>query len=90
VSAQTCAARWAAATVSLHDPAGIADLLWVSHGRGSDAISILLARDPANHAGLDNPQDTAFLLRELNQVRASDAISTPDRARTGSSRHVWG
>jgi hypothetical protein len=81
----------AAATVSLHHPAGIADLLWALRmAEASDAISIPLARDPASHADLDNRQDAAFLLRELNQVGASDAIGTLHRARTGSSRPGMG
>jgi hypothetical protein len=56
----------------------------------SDAISILLARDPASHAGLANPQDAACLLRELNQVGASDAISTLIAREQEAHAHGWG
>ena len=42
----------------------------------SDAVTALLARDPAGHASLDDPGGVAELLRVLRVAGASDAVTT--------------
>jgi hypothetical protein len=42
----------------------------------SDATATLLARDPAAHASLDNPQAVAALLERLRRAGAGDATAT--------------
>jgi hypothetical protein len=47
-----------------------------------DAVTALLARDPAAHVRLDDPQAFASLLWELNAAGASDAVTTRGRPAT--------
>jgi len=62
--------------VSLDDPKAVADLLMVLRGEGlSDAITVLLARDPVGHVSLDDPEAVAYLLWALQVVGASDAVA---------------
>ena len=44
--------------------------------RFDDAVTTLLARDPARHVSLDQPWAVADLLRELDAAGASDAVTT--------------
>jgi hypothetical protein len=39
-----------------------------------DEVAVLLARDPAAHASIDNPEAVAGLLRELRKVKAGDQV----------------
>ena len=46
-----------------------------------DAVTVLLARDPAGHARLDDPGAVASLLGELREAGAGDAVTVlADRA----------
>jgi uncharacterized protein YidB (DUF937 family) len=82
-AARTLADR-AADNVSLDDPGpgDVAELLRVLREAGaSDAVTILLARDPADRVSLHPARDVTELLRELREAGASDAARTlADRA----------
>ena len=70
------AGLWAAAHVSLDDP-DVGGLLGALHRAGADdAVTTLLARDPAAHVSLDNPWDVAALVEELREFGLDDAVTT--------------
>ncbi len=70
------AAQWAVAQASLDDPWAVAWLLReLREAEASDAVSALLARDPAAQTSLDDPGAVAELLRELRAAGASDAVT---------------
>ena len=72
----TRAAQWAVGHASLDDPRAVALLLRALREAGaSDAVTALLARDPAGHASLDDPEAVAVLLRELGEAGAGDAVT---------------
>jgi hypothetical protein len=72
----TRAAHWAADHVSPDDPDAVAGLLRELRAAGaSDAVTALLARDPAGHVSPDDPDAVAGLLRELGAAGASDAVT---------------
>ena len=66
----------AAGHASLDDPRAVASLLGALREAGaSDAVTALLARDPAGHASLDDPGAVAELLGELREAGAGDAVT---------------
>ena len=66
----------AAGHASLDDPGAVARLLQALGEAGaSDAVTALLARDPAAHASLDDPGGVAYLLGALGAAGASDAVT---------------
>jgi uncharacterized protein YidB (DUF937 family) len=71
LSADVRPAHWAAAHVSLDDPAGVAELLdsLRKAGAGKQATA-LLRRDPAAHVSLDDPAGVAWLMRSLRKAGA--------------------
>jgi hypothetical protein len=70
------ATRWAARRADLSDPQAVAELLSALRAAGaSDAVHVLLARDPAAHANPDNPWYVARLLEELHRMGADGAVS---------------
>jgi uncharacterized protein YidB (DUF937 family) len=76
----TRAALWAvgqASLASLDDPRAVALLLGALRAAGAgDAVTTLLARDPAGQASLDDPLGVADLLGALRAAGAGDAVTT--------------
>ena len=61
---------------SLDDPGAVAGLLRALREAGAgDAVTALLARDPAGQASLDDPGAVAELLRALRAAGAGDAVA---------------
>jgi hypothetical protein len=70
------AGHWTAARASLDNPQAVAKLLYeLSAAGATDAVTALLARDPAAHASLDNPRAVGSLLGALHQVGATEAVT---------------
>jgi hypothetical protein len=63
-------ARWAVASpISCDDPGALAYLLRILHRAGAaEQIDTVLARDPADHVPLDNPNAIVELVQVLNDV----------------------
>ena len=77
-------AERAAASVNLDDPRAVAALLKVLRVTGADdAVSTLLARDPANQANLRYPPAVAALVTELSEAGDNRAVHTLARRATG-------
>jgi hypothetical protein len=69
--------HWVAAHASLTDPAGVAALLdQLRWDRAEEAVTELLARDPARHADLGDPGGVADLLSALQMRGAEQAVAT--------------
>ncbi|MEV7020054.1 hypothetical protein AB0N57_30830, partial [Streptomyces sp. NPDC093991] len=69
-------AQWAAAHVSLDDPAAVARSLSELRGTGADEqVTALLARDPAAHVSLNSPFAVARLLSELRGTGADEQVT---------------
>jgi hypothetical protein len=74
--AEAALASRAAHHANLEDPAGVAALLGaLREAEADDAVTALVARDPAGHASLDNPAGVAALLGALRQAEADDAVT---------------
>ena len=66
----------AASDIGFGQPWRVAELLDALERAGAgDAVEVLLARDPAAHAGLDNAGDVAELLLALERAGAGDAVA---------------
>ena len=72
----TALADWLAANVDMNDPGEVAELIEVLQDAGArQQLTVLLARDPATHVSLKDPEAIAFLAGRLAEVEAADQLA---------------